>query len=252
MYFFFEEEKWKPVIGYEGIYEVSSLGRVKSLGRMILGNGGTRYWHKEGIMVPQKTYKGYTRVILSHDGEWHTTQVHRIVAMAFIPNPNGYPEINHKNEVKDDNRACNLEWCTTMYNNHYGTRIERARAHSKTRALIAIRLIDGKEFYFNSRIEAIRQGFSPWKIGCRENRYFKGGNSDSKYLEYYWKYADDPNPAPQIIDIRKSVIARNDNGDVVLLFDSLHDAQRLKYYRNSIKDSIKAHRTYKGLWWEFK
>ena len=93
------------------------------------------------LLKPALSTKGYPEVTLYLDGVSKRCKVHRLVAMAFIPNPNNYPHINHKNEIRDDPRACNLEWCTAQYNNCYNDGQKRraknrdyraiARAHSK-------------------------------------------------------------------------------------------------------------------------
>lgn len=126
-------ELWKPVVGYEGLYEVSDLGRVRSIRRMIpVVRNGIMYETPIGgnILKPQKLSHGYVGVwlygkdcIAGKNGK--PFSVHRIVARAFCENPNGYDEVNHKNEIKWDNRAKNLEWCTHIENSQYGTRGER-------------------------------------------------------------------------------------------------------------------------------
>lgn len=112
------EEIWKDIEGYEGKYQVSNLGRVRSL----------NYNHTGEIkLLKQSTNKyGYKLVGLCKNGKEKKYQVHRLVAIAFIPNPNNLPIINHKDEDSSNNNVDNLEWCTQEYNVNYGTRNERA------------------------------------------------------------------------------------------------------------------------------
>ena len=109
-------EVWRAVPNYEGLYEVSNLGRIKSL-----------YNYKRNgnnILVP-RIKRGYLTVGLRKNGvrKWHS--LHRLVASAFISNPNDLPQINHKDENKLNNNVNNLEWCSVSYNNTYGTRIKK-------------------------------------------------------------------------------------------------------------------------------
>lgn len=113
--------RWKPITGYEGLYAVSDRGDVKSLDRENRTGRSYSIHHVEERLLCQLTDKdGYKVVSLSKNGTKKTIRVHRLVASAFIDNTCNYPIVNHKNEDKSDNRAWNLEWCTTMYNNHYG------------------------------------------------------------------------------------------------------------------------------------
>lgn len=112
-----ESEVWKPVVGYEGLYEVSNIGRVRSIN---FRNSG-----KAKVMSPSFNTWGYLIVDLRKNNKRHSYTVHRLVALAFIPNPDNLPEINHKNEIKYDNTVENLEWCTRKYNINYGTGIKR-------------------------------------------------------------------------------------------------------------------------------
>ena len=119
------KEIWKDVPGYENLYQASNLGRVKSLDKKIKTYNGGYYIRKGKILKQMKNYQGYMRVHLLKNGISKTTPVHRIIANTFINNINNYKEVNHKNEIKDDNRVENLEWCTREYNNRYGTAIKR-------------------------------------------------------------------------------------------------------------------------------
>ena len=108
------DEIWCPIKGYEGLYEVSDQGRVRSL-----------KFGKERILKPALTPQGYLIVGLCKNGEIKQCLVHRLVAQTFIPNQNNLPEVNHKDEDKENNSVQNLEWCDRKYNINYGTRTDR-------------------------------------------------------------------------------------------------------------------------------
>lgn len=122
------DEIWKPVVGYEGLYEVSSLGRVRSLDRdSVFANkktGVIRRTHRGRLLTPVYDGRGlYKHVNLRKNGVAVSRNVHRLVAIAFVPNPNNLPEVNHIDEDKTNNAASNLEWCDHLYNNRYGTKL---------------------------------------------------------------------------------------------------------------------------------
>ena len=110
----FPRRKWKDIPGYEGLYQVSNLGEIKSLNYRNTG--------KEKILKLIKDKKGYFHVNLYKNGKLKNLQVHRLVAMAFIPNHNNYNQVNHKDENTSNNAVENLEWCTAKYNSNYGNR----------------------------------------------------------------------------------------------------------------------------------
>lgn len=122
----FEGEVWKDIADYEGLYRVSSCGRVKSLERHVERKSGKTMFVKERICRPYMN-KGYLYVRLSKDGVQPNKKVHRLVAEAFIPNTNNYPDVNHKDEVPSNNIVSNIEWCTKEYNFTYGTRLKRMK-----------------------------------------------------------------------------------------------------------------------------
>lgn len=165
------QEIWKNIDGYED-YQVSSLGRIKSL----------KSWHgvPERILSPSKSRKGYLLVALSKQGKRKTFPIHRLVAIAFIPNPQHLPQINHKNEIKDDNRAYNLEWCNNEYNMNYGTRTQR---QIDTRSK-PVRCVE-TDVVYKSATEASRSN-PPIRQGnitlcCQGKNKTAGG--------YHWEYA---------------------------------------------------------------
>lgn len=125
-------EIFKDISGYEGLYQVSNLGNVKSLNYRNTGC--------EHLIRQTKDKNGYWHVTLSKKCELTCKTVNHLVGLAFLPNPNQYPEVNHKDENKSNNRVDNLEWCTHQYNTNYGT--ARKRKREKTRKSI-ICLKDG-------------------------------------------------------------------------------------------------------------
>ena len=113
------EEIWKDIEGYEGLYQVSNMGNIKSMKRQSCDG---RYSYEEFIKKPSYNNYGYKIISLMKDRKSKLFLVHRLVAKAFIPNPNKLPYINHKDECRDNNIASNLEWCTALYYSNYGSR----------------------------------------------------------------------------------------------------------------------------------
>jgi len=127
-------EEWRAVAGYEGLYEVSNLGRVRKLANVSYRPNRwgtiTEYHQKGKMLVPAfDGKKNYLFIALSKEGTKTFFTIHRLVAKAFIPNPDNLPQVNHKDENKTNNRADNLEWCTNIYNSYYGN-------HSKCKKVL--------------------------------------------------------------------------------------------------------------------
>lgn len=144
-----EKEIWKDIGGYEGMYQVSSFGRVKSLERK---SQNTKRHIKEHFIKQFDDTNGYLRFSMFKNKKKVTLSIHRIVAETFIPNPNNYPCVNHKDGNKQNNCIENLEWCTYKYNtehawktglakpkyNGYGVRAERIIQYNLENIPIAI------------------------------------------------------------------------------------------------------------------
>jgi hypothetical protein len=183
------EEIWKDIEGYEGLYQVSNLGRVRSVSRMIqrddkwIGKVIT-FYHKGRILRQAKTVDGYSQINLWKEGGCHTHRVHRLVAKAFIPNPDNLETVNHKDENILNNRADNLEYLSVADNIRYGTGIARRRL-SKRKPVEQLTK-DGKHIaYYDGIIDAsIATGAPRELIGkvCHGRKKTAGG--------YRWKFKE--------------------------------------------------------------
>lgn len=185
---FFEQEEWRDIKGFEGLYMVSNLGRVKSLNRSARANTcGTRVV-AERILNPSKSKSGYLLVVLCKNGMRFDRNIHRLVAESFINNNNKFTEINHKDENKLNNKVDNLEWCDRKYNANYGSGIQRC-AMQKWKPVRMISLEDGRIItVFSSAKEAeLRTGISRKTISsvCRCKTKTAGG--------YKWEFDKDGN-----------------------------------------------------------
>lgn len=182
-------EEWRPIEGFEGLYEVSNLGNVKSVERYVFHLRYGKKFIKEKIRKPIDSGIGYLQVVLFKNGKRKNHLVHRLVAEAFISNPNNLPQVNHKDEDKTNNNVNNLEWCTSKYNNNYGTakaRIsEKHINHPSMSKVVFQYTLNGKLIAeFPSTHEAERRtGVNRGNICscCRGNYKSAGG--------YKWKYA---------------------------------------------------------------
>lgn len=174
------EEIWKDIAGYEGLYQVSNFGRVKSYRQ------SSKYGKKdEFILRGSLSNNGYLDVTLCKGpNERHKFLLHRLVASAFVDNPNGYTCVNHKDEDRLNNHADNLEWCTIAYNNAYGT--AKIRQAITTGKKIEQYTITGIHLatYNSLSIAVMITGVSKHTIvDCCSGHYKTGAG-------YVWKYAE--------------------------------------------------------------
>ena len=180
-------EVWKDVVGYEGFYKVSNKGNVYSVARR-----DSRGNKRGGRTLKPKLHRnGYLHVGLCRDGKMKNKLIHRLVLEAFVENPNNLPEVNHKDEIKDNNNVENLEWCTSAYNVNHGTRNKRV-----SKKVRAINVETGEVLTFNSTMEAGRKGYSQSGVtsACRgvykssNGKLIGGGNL---YKGYRWYYEEE-------------------------------------------------------------
>lgn len=177
-------EIWKDIKWYKGLYQISNMGRVKSLERNVVRGRGGLYKIEEKILKSDKNRDGYLFVHLCKNGKRKHHLIHRLVAQAFIPNPHNLQQVNHRDENKTNNRVENLEWCDAKYNMNYGTSIERIIKYNSIPILQFT--LDGKFIRkWNSAKEVQKElGFNNSNIGncCKGKNYKSVGG-------YVWMYS---------------------------------------------------------------
>ena len=177
--------EWRPVKGYEGLYEVSNKGEVRSLPRqvsMTMKGVQTTSFRPGKVLRPQKTPLNYQQVVLSKDNRQRHKLVHRLVAEAFIPNPNNLPQINHLDECPGNNRVENLEWCTAKENGSYGKRPSKYMRKVEQYSLQGEKIAT-----YRSLAEAAAA------VGCSYTHIShccKEGTKEKTAKGFIWKYAD--------------------------------------------------------------
>lgn len=172
-------EIWKDIEGYKNLYQVSNLGRVKSL-----GNGKTHNSSERILKVNE--IKGYLVVNLYKEGKRKNYSVHRLVATAFLPNPNILPQVNHKDEDKTNNTFSNLEWCSNEYNHNYGTinkRIAIKNTNNTKKSKRVICVETGKIYPSTKQVER-ELGFANGNISSACNGKYKTAYG------FHWKYTE--------------------------------------------------------------
>ena len=177
-------EIWKPILETDGKYEISNLGNIRTVDRYAKVCGGGMRFIKGEMRKPIVCSNGYLELQASVNGKRIIFMVHRLVAQYFIPNPNDYPEVNHKDENPQNNHVDNLEWCTPKYNCNYGTRNQRCMEKVIKKAVNQYTL-DGE---FVAHYEMIKDAERKYGIDSSQIiRVCKGKNRTAG--GYLWKYA---------------------------------------------------------------
>lgn len=213
-------EVWKDIVGYEDFYQVSNLGRVKSLDRIIPFGKFTK--RVKGKMLSQPLCCGYCEISLGRakNGRRNKQKVHRLVAEAFIPNPNNYPIINHKNEVKTDNRVENIEWCSYSYNLNYGTR------KGWQRRINGVPICQyTKEGQFVKRYASIIEAAEMNPPADSSNIYHCCNRETPSCVGYVWRYEGDK--FGEYINKALSPVKQYDlDGKFIQRYDSIKEASK--------------------------
>lgn len=177
-------EQWKDIKGFEEFYQISNLGRIKSKDRYLRTCGNGVRFAKGRIIKPVICTNGYYEIHLRVDGKRTVKMLHRVVAEAFLANPNNLPEVNHKDENPANNGVENLEWCTSKYNANYGTRNQRMVKDKYLKSVIMMDKHGNKLKTFKSMGEAARETGADVSSMIR---VCKGRQETC--VGYKWKYA---------------------------------------------------------------
>lgn len=226
-----EKEIWRDVKDFEGLYQVSNLGRVRSLDKVVRRPDGGSYPIKGRIMGQFELRGHYLQVHLSKDGKKKDMKVHRLVAMAFIPNPDNLPQINHKDYNRQNNRLENLEWCDAKYNSNYSAchrhkTLPRGKDNKLAKPIDMFDMQGNYKRSFYGAAEACREtgiGFSAI-CSCLRNEQFSAGG-------HLWKLSSEDKDmkayARKIIAESKSTkkaIAQIKDGIVIRTFSNIREA----------------------------
>lgn len=172
-------EIWLPIEGYENLYEVSNLGRVRRLESVVTNKNGVKLKVPGKLLKPGTNTCGYLLVNLCKNGIRRNFLIHRLVSQAFLPNPDKKPQVNHLSEDKQNNSVENLEWCSAKENTNYGTRNKRA-SEKLSKPVLCIELNQ----IFPSLTEAARH-FN----ATSSNLHYALNGKTRTCAGYHWEYA---------------------------------------------------------------
>lgn len=249
-----EQEIWKDVVGWEGLYKVSNLGRVKSLPKL-KKTPTTTFWTEERFIDGYEDKGGYLRVQLCRNGKSYHIALHRLVAEAFIGERKGLT-INHKDENKKNNHADNLEYLTRADNIRYGSGVRRSAENRRYNPLIGKAVnqysLDGRFIrrYKSASLAAFLNGWGECSSDihqcCRRERHTANG--------YIWRHDGDTDPSFERKTNARGVTQFDLDMNFVAEYDSLEEASQVTHTPKSlICRCCRGERTHtKGFIWKYK
>ena len=265
----FDGEIWKDIPDYEGYYQVSNMGRIKSLDRYITYQRPrdcrprTDFW--KGTILKASWYGSYLICHLKKHGKSKAVKFHRVVCSVFHPNPDNLPEVNHINEIKTDNRADNLEWCTRQYNAKWGTAIDRDRIarinHPDLSVIVYQFTLDGK---YVAKYPSAREAERVTGIKATNILSVCCNQKSSSTGDYIWSYTQDPTVIIQKVKRKANGLKRygkrkvcqfTKEGDFLREYESLSAASKITGINRTVIQKVCAHvgcqKSAGGFKWEY-
>lgn len=182
-----KNEIWKDIPGYEGLYQVSNIGRVKSLARK-----NSNVCLKTRILTERVNQNGYILYCLQKNKERKWNRVHRLVAACFIPNPNNYPVVNHIDGNKTNNKIENLEWCTRSYNTKHAYKTGLRKKYIGNKNVLSKPIIQ-----YDTNMNIIKEwescNIASKELNISHGNIWRSMKSNCKAGGYYWKYKNSSN-----------------------------------------------------------
>src|SRR5699024_2254592 len=251
-----DKEVWKDVVGFEEFYQVSTHGRVRSKDRVTVRKGdGAKICYEEKILKTPLNIDCYPNLNLNVREKKHSKRAHRLVAETFIKNPNNYIEVNHIDEIKDNNHVSNLEWCTREHNMNHGTGMARAHSHPNAikrleeskRPVVGVHIETEKEIRFESLSEADKNGYP------RRNVQSVINGLDKSYRGHVWFYEEEYTNElkdEKMKPFRVRVKQLDDDGNVLNEFiDAKEAGEFVGVHPSNISRAITQGRKSKGFNW---
>lgn len=217
------KEIWKPIKGYENAYEVSNKGNIRSVDRHVYQQN-RMVLYKGTKLKPYKNNAGYFCIGLSIGNKKKKFTIHRLVAESFLPNPHNYPQINHKDENKENNELTNLEWCTGSYNDRYGTLSKRKEIKYGHKVCMYNKRGEFLKVFLSARGAEREMGISHSEIlnCCKGDAYTAGG--------YVWRFLKETNGEsiePVTYKTAPRIVCQYDkNLNLINKYDSIHKAAK--------------------------
>lgn len=232
-----ESIEWRDCVGYEGIYQVNRNGEVRSCQK--------GKWHLLSVGISKC---GYRHVLLHKDGKRKNLRCNRLVAKAFIPNPDNLPYVNHKDENPSNDNVENLEWCTCEYNVNYGTARERSSRNNGKNRPVCMFDVDGtfiREFYNIANAAKTIGGEHSCILRCCSNKFFC-------YKGYIWRYKEDIDTIADAIKQYKSANSTNRKIKVIVngetkIFNSMSQASK---ELGISRDTLRKYNKIRNILWE--